>query len=507
MRSLSWSPAAFVEQQSLPIQSAWRGERARKQGAKTQGVRNGSLLEGCGKLSALLVLQSIRAEGEQEEWQSQLSDVGLVFENRSWMTQSLVYGAQGRGEVSHEEGTVRVPSSPATKEPRLPGLPGPPGKRGSRGPPGPHGNPGLPGPPGLKGQKGDPGLSPGKARSGQKGDVGLPGLTGFPGPPGRKGYKGYPGPPGHPGDQGLPGPIGEAGPKGSRGYIGLPGLFGLPGADGERGIPGVPGKRGKMGRPGFPGDFGERGPPGIDGNPGELGAPGPPGVLGLIGDMGSVGPIGYPGPKGLKGLMGNPGEHGLKGDKGDQGGAGVPGDVGFQGDKGSQGLPGVPGARGKPGPLVECPAGKTAWQGYALLNRKASSWELAHFSPFFSDFCREKLVTKVQLGFQDHLALRSASKDCLSLGTQHVTTHHLSPSFTFNSLADTRYKAEHPVVLQREALKAFLRSFQKGGGWKGAAAWLRAAANEHVSTFPNSSPAALCRRGVQFVSRSSEIMR
>lgn len=44
--------------------------------------------------------------------------MGLVFENQSWMTQSLMYGAQGRGEVSHEEGTVRVPSSPATKEPR-----------------------------------------------------------------------------------------------------------------------------------------------------------------------------------------------------------------------------------------------------------------------------------------------------------------------------------------------------------------------------------------------------
>lgn len=50
--------------------------------------------------------------------QSQLSDVGLVFENRSWMTQSLMYGAQGRGEVSHEEDMVCVPSSPATKEPR-----------------------------------------------------------------------------------------------------------------------------------------------------------------------------------------------------------------------------------------------------------------------------------------------------------------------------------------------------------------------------------------------------
>lgn len=89
--------------------------------------------------------------------------------------------------------------------------------------------------------------------------------------------------------------------------------------------------------------------------------------------------------------------------------------------QGSQGLPGVPGARGKPGPLVsnqmssassspfpkaECPAGKTAWQGCALLNRKGSSREPAHFSPFFSDFCREKLVTKVRSGFQDHLALR-----------------------------------------------------------------------------------------------------
>lgn len=33
------------------------------------------------------------------------------------MTQSLMYGAQGRGEVSHEEDTVCVPSNPATKEP------------------------------------------------------------------------------------------------------------------------------------------------------------------------------------------------------------------------------------------------------------------------------------------------------------------------------------------------------------------------------------------------------
>lgn len=43
-------------------------EQARSQGDKTQGARNGSLLEGCGRLSALLVLQSIRAEGGQEEW-------------------------------------------------------------------------------------------------------------------------------------------------------------------------------------------------------------------------------------------------------------------------------------------------------------------------------------------------------------------------------------------------------------------------------------------------------
>ncbi|OWK59762.1 Collagen alpha-1(XXVII) chain [Lonchura striata] len=157
-----------------------------------------------------------------------------------------------------------------------------------------------------QGQKGDPGLSPGKARNGQKGDVGLPGLTGFPGPPGRKlaniatanlnsenehlvsitssvngpltihcssgqlaAHKHLPwvnedqlevqvpkvilagrcSKSHRAVHRGLPGPIGESGPKGTRGYIGLPGLFGLPGADGERGIPGVPGKRGKMGRP------------------------------------------------------------------------------------------------------------------------------------------------------------------------------------------------------------------------------------------------------------------
>lgn len=89
--------------------------------------------------------------------------------------------------------------------------------------------------------------------------------------------------------------------------------------------------------------------------------------------------------------------------------------------QGSQGLPGVPGARGKAGPLVSnqassasqspflkvpCPAGKTAWQGCAVLNRKPGSQEPAHFSPRFSDFCRVKSVTKDRLGFQDHLALR-----------------------------------------------------------------------------------------------------